>query len=644
MKFLSYFNPLTRTLRTQLALYFIPVSILPAVAISFYATRIFEETTRDTLLKRATSERDAIIAEIDNLEHEHLADTKAHAANMDLVSATRARDTARMAQLLSRTRAPFRSRVYTVSGKFLAKRDLEDKQVAFITESGLERLRTNGASMTRYFVPEGSGFTTVVRSYIRDGAGIHGVLEEEWRYGEPELGELKNRRQVDIAFLTRDLKFRGWSLAVSQDAFTDFAKDMLTNLADSDPVFTQLGDSRYAAFLYNLPMNYDKKQRNWGYLAVFLPMGSVDALTLRLKTNLIFITAIIIWVFALLIFFFSNRIVKPIELLVLAMKRVKTGRVEDIPPIDSTYEIEYLVHAFNEMTRNVVSAKHALEQKLEELHRANQEIKNTQSTLVQSAKMISLGQIVAGVAHELNNPIAFIYSNMHHLNDYMVRFNSLVTEYRRVRTQLPESARKELEKKEADLEIDYILKDMSELIKSVVDGANRTKDIVTGLRTFSRMDDAVFRPESIEEGLKNTLKLLSTEFKGRITIRESYVGLPLVDCNISQLNQVFMNLLSNAAHAIEGKGEIAIRTSVESNSVRIEIEDTGSGIAPQHLEKIFDPFFTTKKVGQGTGLGLSIAYGLIQKHQGEITVRSKVGKGTLFTIVIPIHQSTKRTA
>jgi two-component system, NtrC family, sensor kinase len=643
MKFFTHFNPLTRTLRTQLALYFIPVSILPAVAISFYATRIFEETTRDTLLKRASSERDAIVAEIDNLENESLGETRAHAVNFELVSATRSRETSRIAQVLSRWKSSHRSRVYTLRGQFLGKRDSNDNQIAFITSAGLENLKRSGTQMSRYFVPSGKGFVTTIRTYIHDSQGRYGVLEEEWLYGEKELGELKNRRQVDIALLTRALKFRGWSLAVPEEAFHEFGKGILTNLGHQDPVFTRLGDSRYAAFLYNLPMN-SNKIRDWGYLAVFLPMGAVDDLMLRLKTNLIFITAIVIWVFALLIFFFSNRIVKPIEMLVIAMKRVKTGRVEEIPPIDSTYEIEYLVQAFNEMTRNVSDAKRALELKLEELRRANQEIKNTQSTLVQSAKMISLGQIVAGVAHELNNPIAFIYSNMHHLNEYLDKFSQLVKEYRRLSVQLPEKTQKELSKKEADLEIDYILKDMSELIKSVVDGANRTKDIVTGLRTFSRMDEAIFRSENIEDGLKSTLKLLNAEFRGRVTVHEEYGGLPLVECNISQLNQVFMNLLTNASHAIEGKGEIWVRTRAETEHIRIEIEDTGAGIAPQHLEKIFDPFFTTKKVGQGTGLGLSIAYGLIQKHQGEIAVRSHVGKGTKFIITLPIHQSIKRTA
>jgi two-component system NtrC family sensor kinase len=320
------------------------------------------------------------------------------------------------------------------------------------------------------------------------------------------------------------------------------------------------------------------------------------------------------------------------------MKRVKTGRVEQIPNIDSAYEVEYLVRSFNEMTRNVTATKRALELKLEELRKANSELKQTQATLVQSAKMISLGQIVAGVAHELNNPIAFIYSNMHHLTEYLTKINQMVTEYRASRESLPEDQKRHLEQFDKDLEIDFILKDMVDLTQSCVEGAERTKEIVLGLRTFSRMDESNFRPNDLHEGLRSTVKLLTAELKGRIEVHEEFGDLPLVEGNLSQLNQVFMNLLSNAAQAIEGKGNIWIRTRVDGSHVVIEVEDTGSGMSPETVDKIFDPFFTTKRVGQGTGLGLSIAYGLIQKHHGTITVTSSAGQGTCFTLRLPITQ------
>jgi signal transduction histidine kinase len=197
---------------------------------------------------------------------------------------------------------------------------------------------------------------------------------------------------------------------------------------------------------------------------------------------------------------------------------------------------------------------------------------------------------------------------------------------------------------EKALEIDYLLKDMEDLIRSCVDGANRTREIVLGLRTFSRMDESNLQMANLHEGLRSTIRLLASEFKDRIKVVEEFGDLPDVECNLSQLNQVFMNLLTNAAHAITGQGKIWIRTRKENTEVVIEIEDSGKGISPEDLEKIFDPFFTTKKVGEGIGLGLSIAYGLVQKHQGSISVRSESGHGTCFEIRLPIRQTQKISA
>jgi two-component system NtrC family sensor kinase len=258
--------------------------------------------------------------------------------------------------------------------------------------------------------------------------------------------------------------------------------------------------------------------------------------------------------------------------------------------------------------------------------------------------MISLGQLVAGVAHELNNPIAFIYSNMHHLSEYVQKIQQWVEKCRELYPRLGDEDRRRMEELEKRLEIDFILRDMVDLTRSCVEGANRTKEIVLGLRTFSRMEESDFRMADLHEGLRSTLRLLATELKGRITVEERLAEIPLVECNLSQMNQVFMNLLSNAAQAIEGKGIIWLRTRTDGDCVVVEIEDSGCGIPPDSLGKIFDPFFTTKRVGQGTGLGLSIAYGLVQKHHGTIEVRSQVGQGTCFMIRLPVRQPAQSEA
>ncbi|MBX9768496.1 MAG: GHKL domain-containing protein, partial [Bdellovibrionales bacterium] len=287
-----------------------------------------------------------------------------------------------------------------------------------------------------------------------------------------------------------------------------------------------------------------------------------------------------------------------------------------------------LMNSFNRMSMRLADARTALEMKLGELEMANQELHTTQAQLVQSAKMVSLGQLVAGVAHELNNPIGFIYSNMTHLREYGDRLIRLV--------RIGETHPQKLKDAMIAEDFDYIDKDLPRLIRSCEEGARRVRDIVLGLRNFSRLDEIQIKDTDLEDGIRNTLQLLSGELKNRIQIETNFCGLPPVKCFSSQINQVFMNILANAAQAIEGSGTIRVSTTRADKMAIISIQDTGKGITPQHLSQIFDPFFTTKPVGEGTGLGLSISFGIIKKHDGEIQVKSDIGKGTTFEIHLPI--------
>jgi two-component system NtrC family sensor kinase len=238
---------------------------------------------------------------------------------------------------------------------------------------------------------------------------------------------------------------------------------------------------------------------------------------------------------------------------------------------------------------------------------------------------------VAGVAHELNNPIGFIYSNMSHLKDYSDKLIDLIELSERNPDQLAEKI------KEYDLE--YIKTDLPKLVQSCQDGARRTRDIVLGLRNFSRLDETKLKEVDIHELIENTLNLLTGEIKNRIQIHRDYAKLPKIQCFESQMSQVFMNILSNGVQAIENQGNIWIATKLAAangvESVRISFQDSGKGMSPEVLEKIFDPFFSTKEVGQGTGLGLSISYGVIENHNGEIEVKSQEGIGTEFIVTIP---------
>jgi two-component system NtrC family sensor kinase len=637
----AYLRSGTRSLKTTLALYFIPISIIPTLSVSFYAVRVFEASTAETLVQRARSERDAIVGEIDSLESELQSQARAHAKMRRLLDAVARKDEPGIREALGPIPATVTVRVYSADGKFLLSRSggVSVSPIDYLSRDGLRDVRNKGETLDRYFTEDNTGFVTILRQLLRDDKRVYGVLEEEYHFGPRDFADIRNRRQVDVILLNPQLSPNGGSFALGVDKMGAFSQKAFQQALKGmrGPSYVEIAGTRYASFLYDLPARFGK-QKQWGYLAILLSMNSSDATVTRLKLAIVYLTVLMTLMAMLAIFVFSNRLVKPIVVLVSAMKRVKTGRVEQIPNIDSAYEVEYLVRSFNEMTRNVTATKRALELKLEELRKANSELKQTQATLVQSAKMISLGQIVAGVAHELNNPIAFIYSNMHHLTEYLTKINQMVTEYRASRESLPEDQKRHLEQFDKDLEIDFILKDMVDLTQSCVEGAERTKEIVLGLRTFSRMDESNFRPNDLHEGLRSTVKLLTAELKGRIEVHEEFGDLPLVEGNLSQLNQVFMNLLSNAAQAIEGKGNIWIRTRVDGSHVVIEVEDTGSGMSPETVDKIFDPFFTTKRVGQGTGLGLSIAYGLIQKHHGTITVTSSAGQGTCFTLRLPITQ------
>lgn len=279
-----------------------------------------------------------------------------------------------------------------------------------------------------------------------------------------------------------------------------------------------------------------------------------------------------------------------------------------------------------------------LEQQHLELNAAYKGLKATQSQMLQHEKMASVGQIAAGVAHEINNPTGFIISNLGTLKKYtekIMEFNKFSEES--LVSGEAENIERAIQGKKKQLKIDYIMTDMCNLVQETLEGAERIKTIVQNLKTFSRLDEARCKMDDINAGIESTLNILANEIKYRAVVKKDLGEIPLTLCNLGQLNQVFMNIISNAAHSIEEKGEIAISTREENGFIVITFSDTGRGIPPEILARIFEPFFTTKDPGQGTGLGLSIAYDIVQEHHGEITAESEVGKGTTFTIRIPIE-------
>jgi signal transduction histidine kinase len=275
----------------------------------------------------------------------------------------------------------------------------------------------------------------------------------------------------------------------------------------------------------------------------------------------------------------------------------------------------------------------------DELQAAYRELQATQMQLIQREKMASVGQLVAGVAHELNNPIGFVYSNVGTLEDFVRRLRGMLEVYRAA--PLPEADRARVQAEWDARKIDYALKYLDSMTQGIKEGAERARKIVRDLRVFARSQDDVWQPVDLHEELESSLTLLNHLLKDRVTVRRKLRELPAVECIRSQIDQVFLNLLANAAQAIPGPGEITIETCREGSVAVVAIRDSGPGIPPDVLGRIFDPFFTTKPVGEGTGLGLSISYEIVKRHRGDIRAESPPGGGALFTLRIPVARASQ---
>jgi len=269
-------------------------------------------------------------------------------------------------------------------------------------------------------------------------------------------------------------------------------------------------------------------------------------------------------------------------------------------------------------------------------------LSEAQEQLLQSEKMASIGQLAAGVAHEINNPVGYVSSNLATLQGYIEELRQLLESYRKLEEEVaPENGvRSEVARLRETIDLDFLQEDLQDLVTESREGIDRVRGIVQSLKDFSHADEGVWQWSDLHHNLDSTLNIVWNEIKYKAEVIKEYEpDLPQVECIASQLNQVFMNLLINAAHAIEKRGTITIRTGApQPDQVEIELRDTGSGIPDKDMKRIFDPFYTTKPVGQGTGLGLSLSYGIIKRHGGSIEVESEPGIGTLFRLRLPVQK------
>ncbi|HEX8544869.1 MAG TPA: ATP-binding protein [Pseudomonas sp.] len=259
-------------------------------------------------------------------------------------------------------------------------------------------------------------------------------------------------------------------------------------------------------------------------------------------------------------------------------------------------------------------------------------LEKAHAQLLQSKRLAAIGQLAAGVAHEINNPIGYVFSNLKTLAGYVDDLLRIIDAVDTVDNL------GELRKIKQSLEYDYIRNDVEALIVESEDGIDRVKKIITALKDFSHIEDDEFILVSLQRGLESTLNMVNNELKYKAEVIREFSEIPQVQCIASQINQVVMNLLINAAHAIEQFGVITLRCGHEGDWVWVEVQDTGRGIEPQVLSRIYDPFFTTKPVGQGTGLGLTLSYNIVQKHHGRFEVHSEPGQGSRFRFWLPLRQ------
>jgi len=289
---------------------------------------------------------------------------------------------------------------------------------------------------------------------------------------------------------------------------------------------------------------------------------------------------------------------------------------------------------------HLVLLNNQLEEQKRELNETLDALRRAQSHLVQAEKMASLGQVTAGVAHELNNPLNFICTSIKPLQRNVEDLLAILTKYDSIIEKDKLSARfNDVKALKDELDYKFLLNETGSLLDGIYEGASRSEHIVKDLRTFSRMDENEFKGVNIHEGIDSTLLLLKHKVQGKITIHKAYGKLQHVECLPGKLNQVFMNIITNSILAIEEKGDIYITTSSVDDKARISIRDTGKGMSREIMEHIFEPFYTTREVGKGTGLGLSISYSIIEEHGGTIEVQSEPGAGSEFIITLPFTRT-----
>ncbi|MBI3018206.1 MAG: HAMP domain-containing protein [Deltaproteobacteria bacterium] len=614
---LESFDP-QKSLKNTLTVWFTLFALVPLLVIVGYSAHLFNQRMNEELVKRLTAFEQGIDLELNDVEEKLRLGGFRHANDYYLINLIRGQKKSvleSVTQSIIENYITDRISYFNAKGKLilsvLPKRIVNNPEVLLPEEVlQLPQEMLTELSEKRQLVTKTAhtniGFALDCFTNIRLGGKLVGFIKETIVLGRSYALSTKERTGLDIGILDINYKLLGSTLLPEQEQKFYYPRHKYEKISS----LTLVSDSY---MMLTKPL-VDENEKPTGYLAILVSQATTQQTLKEIRNIFVLICAGITIIVILFTRIASQTVLRPIDRLLAAIKDIEKGKLDSTVAVPPMQEIATLIHSFNAMSSS---------------------LKSTQAQLIHSSKMTSLGQLVAGVAHELNNPIGYTYSNLSHLKEYIECIKKLITLYEETLSKLPKASQAHLQEKKKELNTDFILKDIENIIQSSLEGTQRTKDIVLGLRNFSRLDEAEIKEVDLHEGLENTLKLLNSEFKNRITLHKEYAKLPKVTCYPSQINQVFMNLLTNAIQAIEGPGEVWVKTQLQKDQVVISIRDSGKGIPQEHLDRIFDPFFTTKKIGQGTGLGLSISYGIIQKHKGEIKVTSTPSKGSTFTILLP---------
>lgn len=403
----------------------------------------------------------------------------------------------------------------------------------------------------------------------------------------------------------------------------------------------------------------------YGKVQVGIDVNSIDEAIAEARSRSAIIALIEMSLVALFSFLLGTYLTRQLSGLQQAARRISKGNYDINLRASGKDEIAQVARGFNamahslrdtsrqrdlyetaletlnrELEERVEKRTQQLSEKNNELGQAYADLKSAQEGLLRSAKMASLGQMAAGVAHEINNPLSFTMSNLQSLKQYTESYRSIIADYEGViRSDAPEDVRvAKIAQLQAQYDLAFLNEDIDELMHDSVEGLERVREIVKGLREFSHAgSDTEYEMTDLNECIQTSLKMANNELKYHCEVVTELSEVPSVYCNHGQINQVLLNLLVNAGQAIEGQGTITVTNRVLSDRVEVRVSDTGKGMTPEQVKKVFDPFFTTKPVGQGTGLGLAICYGIIKDHGGSISVESEPGKGSTFMVTLPLE-------